>query len=264
MSHVKNHFAKVIAVLALCCLTCCVLAGCSNDVLQIGDESSKTSFEATNKTGQAITAVAIKAESEQSFGANLEQKNDWDNDKIADIHFNELESTPDGAEQSEDNSDVVLSNLQTLRIETADGMTYEMHQLNLSDIKDATILLDGDIAYMKYISVANNEEVNTLEAEKAYREEIAAKAAAEKAAAEQAAAEKAAAEKEAAEKAASEQAAAKQSESKEGSKSSGSTASNSGSAAKQPTNNSSNSSSGSNSGSSSSGEDACVDDLVFN
>jgi hypothetical protein len=265
MTITRNRFLVAAAALLLCLVACFTATGCSSSALQIGSTSDSSTISATNKTGQSITAVAIKSSSNEAYDSALEQDSDWENDAVAEIHFSEPES--EASATSEDDTDLILNNLQSISFTTADGMTYELHQLNLSDIQDASLYLEDQIAYLEYTSVSTGEEVNTLDAEKAYQEQVAAEAA-EKAAAE----EQAAAEQAAAEKAAKTQA----SETSSGNSSTASTANNqSSSSAKSSTSssNSSNSSSKSSSSSSSSkgsssssssSEDVCVDDLVFN
>lgn len=240
MNTTKKRSLKTLVLAMICAALCLVLTGCASSNLQIGSTADKDSFTATNEMGCAITGIAFKNATDQDFNADLEQKGDWDNGTTVDIHFT-----------SQDNA-TTDDHLVTMRIETADGMSYELHQLDLGAIKDATIYLDGEIAYMEYTNAETGEAVNTLDAEKTYRDQ-------------QKAAEEAAAQ------AAQEQAKAAEDQTKRNTDSTSNTSSNSKSSSSSSSKSSSSgssskpsSSNSSSSGNSSSGEDTCVDDLVFN
>ena len=230
---------------ALCALVC---SGCTQ-AFTIGTNSNDAvNISAKNETGQAITSVALVSPITQEATDSLEQDGDWDNDAAAQLYIDQtvIEIATSGTVEgdngtAEESSDIVLEPRTTIQFTTADGMTYALHQLNLEDIKDATVKIEDGTAYLVYTSIATGEEVNTLEAELAYQAELKA---AEEAAQKQAAEEQAAKEK------ADQQAKTntnKSSSSSSAKKSSGSSSSGSKS-----------------SGTASGGEDVCVDDLVLN
>lgn len=244
----RTLFTTLIAF--ICAIaTSVLLAGCATSALQIGNESDETVIVATNETGQAISSIAFKAEQDDAFGADLAQEADWANDAVADIHLGEAQLAAPEITAEDGSDDLIFNNLQTMRITTSDGMTYELHQLNLADIKDASICLEGDIAYLEYTSVNTGEVVSTLDAEKAYREQKAA----EEAAAAQA---KADAEKAEADK--------KAKASNTGSSSKSASASNASSPADKSNSGSPNASAPAPKPAPDEAEDECVDDLIFN
>lgn len=246
----------------LCTALCLLLAGCANQNMQIGSSSDPSSFEATNETGQTISAVALKATSAQDFGDNLDQNKDWDTGTPADIHYDPQAYT------SEDGADDQAATA-TMCLETAAGMTYELHELDLGSIKDATIFFDDGFAYLEYTNASTGEAQSTFEAEKAAHDQQLAAEEAEKAA-EKAAAEQAAREQEARQ---AQQSASSSTNTSSGSQaastsssgsSSGSSSASKGSSNSASSGSSSSAGSSSSSSSSSDAEDTCVDDLVLN
>ena len=51
-----------------------------------------------------------------------------------------------------------------------DGKTYVLHGFPFEDIKEGTVLLEDDIAYITYTSVSTKEKIDTKEAERATKE----------------------------------------------------------------------------------------------
>lgn len=260
--------ATLVAFLLGVCLLAC--AGCASTFTIGTDSEDAVKISAKNETGQAITALAVKSTLAEDFSDALEQSGDWASDATAELYLDPaiIEVTSEKTVEGEnatvtEEQDVILEPRTDIRITTADGMTYELHQLNIEDIKDATVKLEGDTAYLVYTSIATGEEVDTLEAEQAYRDQ-------QKAAAE---AEQAANQQEQQQAGNNAQAASLTEKSSNGSSNAGSTsnkstssssASKSTSDSSKSSNSSSSSSSGNSSSSASSGEDACVDDLVLN
>lgn len=265
----SNTFIKAVAALftaALVSVFLLAFSGCSQTLTIGSDTDGAVKIDAKNETGQAITAVAAKSSLAQEFSEALEQQGDWANDTSATLYLDPtiIEVSSEAAAEGQngtvtEESDVVLEPRMDIQITTADGMTYELHQLNASDIKDATFKIDNGTAYLIYTSIATGQEVNTLEAELAYQEQV--KAAAEAAAAAEQA--KADAEK-AANDTTSDTTKKSDSSSNKSSSSSNSSSSGSGSSKTSGSSDSSSGGSSSGSGSASSGEDVCVDDLILN
>lgn len=241
-----------VGVLSLAlCFSMMFLTACQS-VLQIGEEvKDGVTIAITNNTGQDITAIAIKSTDDKNYPDALSQEESLANEKSADLHAANLKSAD-------------------IKVTCADNTAYELHNINLADVKDATIALEGEVPYLSYTSIQDGKAASSLEAEKAYikAQEEAAKKAEEEAAAKKAqeeAAKKAAEEKAAQEKAAKKAAAqAKTSSSSSSKSSSSSSKSSSTSAGSSSSSSSSSGSSSSGSNSSSSGEEDCVDDLVLN
>lgn len=262
---VKNE--TLIALVVAFALSFCLLifSGCAQTFAIGTDSSDAVKISAKNETGQAITAVATKVSSAESFGDPLEQQSDWANDVSAELYLvqvsveataQETTETPNATVTAQE--DLIVEPRTDIQITTADGMTYDLHQLNLEDIKDATFKIENGTAYLVYTSIASGEEVNTLDAELAYQEQVKAAAQAQQQD-----------DPDASVKAAS--SADDQSSSASGTKSSSNKSTSSGSGSSSSSGSSSGSSGSSSSGSSSgssgsasSGEDVCVDDLVLN
>ncbi len=212
--------AALVAAMAVAAVA--LMAGCSSPAgIVVGQEAEGSpSFELKNETGQAITAIAVDPAGADAFKA-LAQTGEIAADGTATVYV-----PADAAENA------------SVKVTFADGLSCEMYGVNLADVKDAALKMDGATAYMAYTSIASGSAVDTKGAQptaaddeaeqKAAEEEKAAKkkAADEKKAAEEAeakakaeaaeaeAAEKAAAEEKAAQKAADEKAAKKAAEEK--------------------------------------------------
>lgn len=257
----KRLFRLSVLSLALC-FSMVFLSGCESTP-QIGDEvKDGVTIAVTNNTGQDITSIAIKSTSDKNYPSVLSQEESLANEKPAELHAANFQSAD-------------------IKVTCGNDTVYELHNINLADVKDATIALDGNVPYLAYTSIESGKSVSSLDDEKAYikaQEEAAKKAeeeaaakkaeeeAAKKAAAEKAAKEKAAKEKAAKEKAAKKAAAAEKakSSSKSSSSSSKSSKSNSGSNSSGSKSSNSSSQSGSSSSGSNGGGEDCVDDLVLN
>ena len=61
-----------------------------------------------------------------------------------------------------------------MQLTLKDGKTYVLHGFPFEDIKEGTVLLENDIAYITYTSVSTKEKIDTKEAERATKEAEAA------------------------------------------------------------------------------------------
>lgn len=57
-----------------------------------------------------------------------------------------------------------------MQLTLKDGKTYILHGFPFEDIKEGTVLLEDDIAYITYTSVSTKEKIDTKEAERATKE----------------------------------------------------------------------------------------------
>lgn len=256
-----------VLVPAMIAAVCLALAGCASP-MAIGEKADGSSeLKLTNGLERGVTSISLCASGSDGYGSPLAQEGELESKATAVLYF-------------------AANGPADIKVQTTGGTTYELHEVNLADMKDATLMSEGDIAYLEYTPAAGGSVVSTLDAEKAYRQavkeaeeaakkaeeerlaaEAAQKAAEEEAArkAEEEAAAKKAAEEEAARKAEEEAAAKKAAEEEEARK-----AEERARQQKSSSGNSGNSSSGGNSGGGNSsggnsgGEDACADDLLFN
>lgn len=127
------------------------LSGCLNGqaYAQIGikDQNAAT-FELQNQTGKSVTAIKVKRADAKKYGTALSQSAPVAQDETVEVSY-----TP-----SSDKSDI--------RITTDDGSRYTLHNVNVADIDDAALKVDGQTAYLTYTSVKLGTEQNTLQSEK--------------------------------------------------------------------------------------------------
>ena len=145
------------AVLAMTFL----LAGCSGEKnIELNQKTDGTSsIVLVNGTDQAVSSVAIKAVTDAEFGKNLLADGAaWDAKKKAQLFYN-------------DAVDVAI---------TLGDTVYTLHGMNLANVKEATLAIEGDLAYLTY--KADGKDASTLEDEKAWTASEEARIAAEEAA----------------------------------------------------------------------------------
>ena len=124
-------------------------------------------FALTNKAGQDITSFAVKPTGETEYSENLIPKGEaMANGSDAGIHLPKIE----GAVSKESN--IQTKPVADVRIVLADGTEYELHQLDVYDISEASVRLFDDIAYLEYASIASGATVSTLDAEVAWRDSM--------------------------------------------------------------------------------------------
>ena len=128
----------------------------------VGEKSdSKDTFCVTleNGTKQEITAVSVKTGSEEK-GETLAKDEKF-----------ELYYTPKTEEESSGSGDeYFVSPRYDVQLTLKDGKTYVLHGFPFEDIKEGTVLLEDDIAYITYTSVSTKEKIDTKEAERATKE----------------------------------------------------------------------------------------------
>lgn len=158
----------------------------------IGTKSDKAyEIKMTNKTKKDIIAVQVKSSTEEAYPANLMDTSDsYKQDETRLIYY-----TPATTETTtSDESGKLVTIGYSIQLTFADQSTVELHSFPFGDIEEGDLNLEDTVAYVTYKSVSTKEEVSTLGAEKAVKEQAAAAAkAAEDAAAAAKAAEEAAA-----------------------------------------------------------------------
>ena len=179
--------AALVAAMAVAAVA--LMAGCSSPAgIVVGQQADGApSFELKNETGQAITAIAVDPAGADAFKA-LAQTGEIAADGTATVYV-----PADAAENA------------SVKVTFADGLSCEIHGVNLADVKDASLKMDGTAAYMAYTSIASGSTVDTKGAQSAAADDEAEQKAAKEAEEKAKADEKAKAEAEAAEKAEAEE-----------------------------------------------------------
>ena len=169
--------------LAFVCAALVLCAGCSAaensssaeatsvpELKVVGEKSdSKDTFCVTleNGTKQEITAVSVKTGSEEKFPESMMKKGET----LAKDEKFELYYTPKTEEESSGSGDeYFVSPRYDVQLTLKDGKTYVLHGFPFEDIKEGTVLLEDDIAYITYTSVSTKEKIDTKEAERATKE----------------------------------------------------------------------------------------------
>ena len=73
-------------------------------------------------------------------------------------------------ESSGSGDEYFVSPRYDVQLTLKDGKTYVLHGFPFEDIKEGTVLLEDDIAYITYTSVSTKEKIDTKEAERATKE----------------------------------------------------------------------------------------------
>lgn len=129
------------------------------------EDAEGTVFALMNKTGQELTALAVKSSLEAEYSENMVPEGvALANNEQAAVYLPRIEGAV-----SED-SDIQTRALADMLVVLADGAEFELHQLDVYDITEPELRLSGDVAYLEYISAATGETVSTLDAELAWLE----------------------------------------------------------------------------------------------
>ena len=139
----------------------------------LGEVSAKgAAIEFTNKAGKGITAIAVKATGEAEYPASLfAVSEEIASGETVELLFGEIPAQEGGAQR-----------LADLSVTLEDGKVYELHRVAVFDIAEATMRVEGDVAYLEY-TTEDGASVSTLEDEKALAAHVAAEAEAAAAAA---------------------------------------------------------------------------------
>ena len=123
----------------------------AGDLPVIGIKSgSNTSVTLKNKVGQNITDIAIKASSQEEYGAGLLSASDSFRDNESRVLYYTLE----------DDKNVTYD----IKLSLADGTDCVLHDFPFEDITSCTIWLNG-VAYIDYVSNDSDEKISTREME---------------------------------------------------------------------------------------------------
>ncbi|MDR1082275.1 MAG: hypothetical protein LBL27_00185 [Coriobacteriales bacterium] len=204
----------------------------TNDLVVGTPSESSQEFTICNRTGQTVTAFALKLTTEEAFGESFIFQ-EWTEGQNLKVYFAEQKAVP------------VDKNLRfDVRLTLADGQELEIKDVGLLDFEKLNLRIDGasGLAYLESVN-ALSLPVSTLE------QSIAEKAAAEE--------EARRAEEEAQARAEAEAAAAAQAAAAATTSSRSSSSSNAGSGYSY------NSSSSGSSGSVNQSSDVCVDDIIL-
>ena len=143
----------------------------STDMMKlIGDRAAGDSvyvLTLDNKTGKDIKSFTVKAETEEEYPSNMIDEKDpyvknerrllyYVPNKVSDVTYGD--------------SEAVATVEYTIKIEFTDNKTAELHQFPFGDIDEGEIKLEGDVAYIEYVSKESGDKVSTKEAEKAAAE----------------------------------------------------------------------------------------------
>ena len=159
-----KHNKKLILALTMCSALMMgsinpVWAQTAYKVTTIGDKSEDAAkITLVNKTKKKITALSVKKAEDEEFGDNLlENKKGIKNKEKVKFYY-EFEQEGD--------YEVAL---------TIGKTEYVLHAFPTKDVKTINILMDEeeDVAYITYISLETEEEVNTKEDEIAYKNDQA-------------------------------------------------------------------------------------------
>ena len=156
----------------------------------IGEKTADAlEIKVTNNTGKNVTAVSIKGDEPEYPASMLPAGEVFANGETRLLYCKSLETVMvDGK---------ATFAIQTMKLDFDDNTSAELNSLAYDDLQDVSIKLDGNVAYVEYVSKTTQQPISTWEAEKAYaaaKEQYAAEQAAQQQAAQQAAAEQQAAE----------------------------------------------------------------------
>ncbi|MBL1226858.1 hypothetical protein [Enterococcus sp. BWR-S5] len=123
----------------------------------------------SNQTGAALEKMAVKDITVSEFEGNLlEKAAPFENEEQGVLYFTPTsEETTDSSEDPE--AWAVVSGYD-LSFATKDGQTYILHSFPFEDAKEVTLRIDGNIAYIDYVSTTTGDSISTLEMEKALNE----------------------------------------------------------------------------------------------
>lgn len=154
----------------------------------IGDKTD-TAFEVklTNATGQDITGISIKNSGDETYPDNMLKNADkFGKDESRIVYYTSTKAKEEATETGK-----IIPIEYTIQLTLADGTISELHGFPFEDIQEGKISLEEKLAYLTYKSVSTNQEVITLESEKAVKAQADAAAASQQQAEKDAAAAKA-------------------------------------------------------------------------
>ena len=135
----------------------------------IGDKTAGSSvfiITVDNKTGKDIKGFTVKAGSDEKYPSNMLRGDDiFVKDERRTLYY-----APTNREgYAIGDSDAIASEEYTIKVDFSDDKSCVLHQFPFGSLDSASILLDGDTAYIEYVSKINDQKVSTKEAEKMIR-----------------------------------------------------------------------------------------------
>lgn len=136
----------------------------------------------TNHVGQDIAGLAIKSSEDTEYPENLIPEGEVikaeETVKLYYTPAKDQQAAETPAEPGEDERDILYRASYDVRLTCADGTTIDLYDFGFEDMKEADILFEDGVGFVKYVSVKNGEPVDTKEAQlakKAQMEEDAKK-----------------------------------------------------------------------------------------
>ena len=146
-------------------------ASSSVSVESVGQQTAgAATFELANKTGKAITGLSVKATTATEYPASLlAGGKSIENGTTVQLNCPAIDAPAASASSASAASSgaVALNATADIRLDMSDGSTYVLHQVVVDDVKDASVRVTDGIAYMEYTSKTDGKPVSMLEAEKA-------------------------------------------------------------------------------------------------
>lgn len=157
----------------------------------VGEESEDAyDILLTNATGNVITGLAVKSSSQTGYPANMmstDQKIEADETVqffytaeyeggINDVSSSEDSDASDsdtGSDTSEEETapiaNAAINETYSLQVTFEDGTVKELTTFAVDDMKEADLMYEDEVAFVKYTSVSEEVEINTKETELAVK-----------------------------------------------------------------------------------------------
>ena len=157
----------------------------------VGEESEDAyDILLTNATGNVITGLSVKSSSQTGYPANMmstDQKIEADETVqffytseyeggINDVSSSEDSDTSDsdtGSDTSEEETapiaNAAINETYSLQVTFEDGTVKELTTFAVDDMKEADLMYEDEVAFVKYTSVSEEVEINTKETELAVK-----------------------------------------------------------------------------------------------
>lgn len=158
----------------------------TEELKTIGEEEEDAlEIVMSNETGKTVKEFYVKKADEEEFGENLLKEDDAVADqekRILYISVKEEEEETEteteteteaqtGDEPGDEPGDGQEPVKYGMKLVFDDETAVELHDVECEDMEEASVKLEGEVAYLVYASLKDKEEKNTLEAEKALYEE---------------------------------------------------------------------------------------------
>lgn len=158
----------------------------------VGEESEDAyDILLTNATGNVITGLSVKSSSQTGYPANMmstDQKieadetvqffytSEYEGGGINDVSSSEDSDASDsdtGSDTSEEETapiaNAAINETYSLQVTFEDGTVKELTTFAVDDMKEADLMYEDEVAFVKYTSVSEEVEINTKETELAVK-----------------------------------------------------------------------------------------------